>query len=134
MEEAVWVAIGAITLVIGVGIFITLFAHYQAGVRSDRVPVAVAQLQAECNLVCKAPKETLLATEVVLPAGTLLTTQQDKVCAAYEGTVSCQRCDCPLAEETVLNLTGEETLRLYKEHRFTCAVHHGDLINITCEG
>lgn len=131
MEEAVWVAVGVLSVIAAIAILANLFAQYRQETHGEHLDVAVQQLRRQCDQVCKAPLETMLAVTVTLPRGVALFAEGSRVCGRLDGRLYCERCGCDFVDGTLLDLTNET---LFDVHDFTCAVHHGERINVTCQG
>jgi hypothetical protein len=131
MEESVWLYFGVIVVIITIAIITSIFVHYRQDSDQQQFLQGLQQLQGQVDIVCDAPKDTMLSTSVTAPADTVLYTQKDKVCLRQGDLVRCLPTSCIMEEKILLNLTN---VTLFSSHTYICRVLHGQNVTITCQG
>ena len=133
MEEGVWVLIGVISVIIGVGIIASLLINSEQDLGAVSVGSALDQLANQCNMVCRLPQDSASSTRVDLREGVFLYTQEDLLCAQIDNETSCRRCNCDFGEFTEqLNLSQALSARQSYSCRFTKTGHRS--IDMECQG
>lgn len=134
MEETVWMYFGILAVIIGIGVITTIFTQYKDEGGADTLFLGVQQLGKQAELVCNSPRDTKLSLEITVPAGTLLYTKSDKLCATLDEKIKCVPTTCVFAEQTLINLTSDEARQLFSTRTYTCAAHNNGTINFVCQG
>ena len=129
----VWVVIGIISVILGVGIIVNMLFLGEQSISTANVDSALDRLANQCNQVCRLPVETASSTSVQLPKDVLLYTQEDLLCATQNEESSCRRCNCDFGEYTEqLDLTNSPL----NNHEYSCRFtkESQTIISMECQG
>jgi len=121
MDEPIWIFIGIVAAILGLGIIAGVILRASDNGQLDRLRTAVTMLGAQCEQVCGLAENTALSVKVEVPKDAVLTTQEDRICgelAGKDGTLSCARCSCKHEFAVILNTTGAGAF--YQSHEFSC--------------
>jgi hypothetical protein len=121
MEEAVWIAIGIVSVILGVGVIATIISHTASQNAVQQLTNAVQALGVHCEQVCPMTEGTALGVTVELPADTVLFGNNDLICGRIgddAATLSCARCACTEAPGIILNLSGARPF--FRSYEYTC--------------
>ena len=123
MDEAIWAVIGMISVILGVGIIANIFVSLSNADNSAALDI----LEAQCNQVCSLAKNSSSSVSVDLLKDTVLTVEDELICAE-----ECRRCGCVFEDATILNLTDA----FFTQQQFSCRFTKGtqDSISLRCEG
>ena len=139
MEQAVWVSFGVLSAIIMVGIVAQLITSQSLTTRTQDIDAVLGIMEQQCDFVCKSSKGTRLGTEITLPSGVLMFTNQDRVCIDLDTQdVQCGICQCRLSEdkEALLNLTSDLARETFLSHAYTCLFmkEEGGHVFVECQG
>jgi hypothetical protein len=132
MEETIWVYFGVISAIIALGIVVSLVMTQSNETAKQSSFAGMERLGEQADLVCDAPKNTMLSLSIVFPAEAIMTTDTNRLCLDVDGKTRCIATKCDLSARTVLNLSG--TSDLFSSHKYTCTVLHADTMEISCAG
>ena len=133
MEQAVWLTVGIIALIIAISITMQLIARSSEQDKVQILEQSMQRLSGQCNTVCDSPKDTLLSIEADLPSGILLKTNENRMCAYLEDAPYCSQCNCNLSDELVLNLTDNFARKFFSTHTYSCSFLRGSEKNVFLE-
>ena len=139
MEQAVWLAFGVISLVIGFAIIANLITVNKEETRYQTFLESVEKLKKQCDFVCDSPLDTYLSADVSLPSGLKLYTNGNRICGhlnisdEYNDETKCAICKCPVVGE--LNLQTDIAKQSFSEHKYSCYFERlEDEIQMECKG
>ena len=129
-----WVVVGVIAIIMMFGVIGTLFVSSQQEQARINVEHALDLLSAQCDRVCRLPDDTMLAVDVELPAGVVLESSQDVLCASFDGARSCRPCSC-IYEDFVFDLDTPEAFEFFRSHTYRCFFTNNDFrMHVNCQG
>lgn len=132
MEETVWLYFGIISVLVAIGIIASVVMTYTNENTEQVFFDSITHLREQADVVCDAPRDTMLSISIVAPADAVLTADSNRICARLADDVRCVATKCELADQVVLNLTN--TSDLFASHRYTCTVLHAERLEISCAG
>ena len=135
MEQAIWISIGVISLIIGLGILINLVAENREDIKLQKSQASVEILKNQCNFVCDSAPDTSLSVDVELPSGVVLSSnfsQGNKICALFKDQYKCSFCNCPIVPY-VLNLGSAK--KIFITHKYECYFERlENAVKMECQG
>ena len=135
MEQAIWISIGVISLIISLGILVNLVNQSKEDLKIQKSQISIEILKGQCNLVCDSPLGTSLAVDVDLPSEILIfagTSQDKKICGLYKDKYECSFCDCPILPYT-LNLSSAK--KIFASHKYKCFFGRVEnAVTMECQG
>ncbi len=134
MEEAAWVYVSIIAVLLALGMLYGLFVKNEQRSKEHAFRALFKEVGPHCDYVCRSPLETKLPVTLSIPSGSVIYTSKNKFCGKYEGLTLCAQCDCELAPYT-LNLNTSEALNSFNVHSYNCYFERGELnVRVECEG
>ena len=121
MEESVWLYVGILAALIGIATVVSLFNHQNQEQHTEQLANAVQMYKELCAQVCRLPEDTRLSAKATLPAGAILYTTDESVCAKLNDKLFCGRCPCTVINGTTLDLSQNGTSQYFRNHDFTCS-------------
>ncbi len=136
MEEAIWIAIGVIAVIIAVGIISQLVVRTNEDSKLNSIDSSIASLKQKCDFVCNNPVDTRLSVTVPIASGAVLTAKGNKMCIFIKDKVACDSCKCSLINETILDLNNTQSLQLFRTHDYSCYFTklQNENIKVECRG
>jgi hypothetical protein len=131
MEESVWIIIGSLLALIAIFLIGGAILSNTIILKQSDVSNTVKQLTEHCNVVCTMTTGTMLGTQVRLPAESVLTVADTRICVYYEDKNTCDFCKCSIQDYT-LNLTGSS--QFFDVQEFRCAFTREAKLKIECQG
>jgi hypothetical protein len=131
MEESVWLYFGVIVILITVAIITSIFIKYQHDSSEQFLFDGLQQLRTQVNVVCDAPKDTMLSVPVSAPADAQLRAYADRICVEYRRKTRCEPVACDLQPAMLLNLSN---VTLFTSRTYTCSALRGTLVTVNCQG
>ena len=131
MEESVWMVIGSILAIFSIFLIGTAIVSNTRLLREADVSNSVKQLTEHCNLMCGMTPGTIISTDVILPAESILTLNDTRICIIYNERNTCDFCRCPISEY-MLNLTGSSVF--FDSNTFRCTFTRGGVLDVECKG
>jgi hypothetical protein len=134
MDEAVWIAIGIISILLVIGILAGFLGSQRSGNAEQLSAQSLDELNRMCTMVCAMPDDTYLSTTVRIPAGVIVSAQDRLLCIDDEETTSCLPCSCNLGNYS-LNLTVPEAKAFFASHEYRCFfLKSPGTITMECKG
>ena len=125
MEQTVWIYIGIITALIGLGLIISLVNTGMENTKTQVIANSLESLQVHCDRICDSEIGTKLSTRVTLVAGIKLFAAAKGVCISYREKTDCRDCGCIVKatdENTmILDLDTPEAFQLFDSHAYQCS-------------
>ncbi len=139
MEQAVWLYVGIIAALIGLGFVASIVMSGRETSNQQAVENTIRKLEQNCNLVCAADTETMFSVDVTLVAGMRLYGLQKAICADYAAKSYCRECDCSLLDKTdttkQFELDLSEARQLFEMHNYTCFMERiEEGVAVECKG
>gem|GEM_PF-3552753 len=139
MDEPIWIFIGVVSAIIGLGIVAQTILRGNESGMEDQAKSAVALLAAQCEQVCKLPENTAIDVKIDVPKGMKLEVREGSICAIIKERNFCERCGCDhLQEPIVLDTTSASAF--FSAHMYSCRYDRLDtgmsekLVKVTCTG
>jgi hypothetical protein len=134
MEQAVWISISIIALIIAFGVLTQLYTQNRQNMQEQAFTNAFQTLKTQCDYVCDSSPETILPIDVDLPSGVFLYTKDYKICGRFREESACALCDCRLAAHQI-ELNTSAASKAFDIHAFKCYFERGeDEIKMDCQG
>jgi hypothetical protein len=106
MEQPVWIIFGIISVLLALGIIMTVYSQYSLSIRSDVVSDSIQKIQAQCSFACSSTVGTKQPILVDFPYNSTIYATKELVCASYQETIDCARCPCQMSMKSLsLNTT-----------------------------
>lgn len=150
MEQAVWLYVGIIAALIGLGFVASIVMSGRETANQQSVENTIRKLEQNCNLVCAADTETMFSVDVTLVAGMKLYSPMEgekvskALCADYAAKSYCRECDCSILDKTDpkkrFELDLSEARQLFETHGYTCFMERvetetvKDGVAVECKG
>jgi hypothetical protein len=148
MEQAIWIAFGAVMAFVMLGIVVNIISTQTAGTSLDDYAYVLDMMKNQCEFVCDSPIDTQLGQEIDMFAGGILKTDGQQICLyaisedgeSSQEDVSCRMCPCEMTNsgggDVILDLTHPVVWDIFREHEYTCSfrkINDGD-IQVGCMG
>lgn len=137
MEQALWISIGVIAIIIGLGIVVNLVAESREDLKLQKSKASVDILKNQCDFVCDAQPGTVLSIDAELPSGIVLSaglSQGNKICASFKEELQCSFCNCPLMPYS-LDLSSSLAKKTFSTHSYKCYFERlENAIKMECQG
>jgi len=140
MEEAIWVIVGIISVLLTFGIVIQFTQNKFQDDKINSLQHSMDALSNRCNAVCKSPTNTYLNSRAPFPPESILTLTQTSLCVQFEDRNICRTCDCDLksksSSNTLFNLTGLRASGLDVDVNFVCFFEKisNNVVEVDCRG
>ncbi len=137
MEQAVWLYVGIIAALIGLGFIASIVISGKETMNEQTVENSIRKMQQNCNLVCASDEETMFSVDTTLVAGMKLYGNGKAICTDYKGKTSCKECDCLVSDLNgfafVLDLTN--AIGLFESSNYKCFMERTEEgVAIECKG
>jgi hypothetical protein len=115
MEQPVWLIYGIISVLVALGIVISLVSTNNNATKEYGIQDTLNKLATQCTFVCGTTEGNLLSINVKLPAESVLYTNDQKICVNYKTNTHCTICKCKIQDYTLyLNTTLAKSLNILK--------------------
>jgi len=139
MEQAVWLYVGIISALIGLGFVMTIVTTGQETNKVQTIENTLRLVKQTCDYVCAAEPETMHSTQVQLVSGMLFYASGKAICADFKGEKNCKQCECEViarsGEQFSMDFSSEEAMQLFNIHSYTCYLERtNNGVAIECKG
>jgi hypothetical protein len=141
MEQAVWLAFGVLSLIIGLSIIAQVLSSNRDETRYVGFKEAMEQLKQQCDFVCDGNMDTYLSTEVELSSGLRLYASDTRLCGHlnisddYDDETKCVLCKCPVTLKADFNLQTDLAKESFKTHQYSCYfLRKENEVQMECKG
>jgi hypothetical protein len=135
MENAVWVIFGIIALFLGIGILLQIMAGSSDDSKIKVNANALGKFAQWCDYVCNSDVETMLAKDIEISSGAIVSAQGKSICIEFKHWRDCSYCNCDV-NALHLDLNKREILQMYDTHIFKCNFEKASqgVVSIECKG
>ena len=139
MEQTVWLYVGIIGGLIGLGFVISIIATGGESSKTQSVESALRVIQQNNDFVCGSEYDTMYSVPVQLVAGMDLYSRDRAICADYLGEKTCKQTGCSIfgasGGDFNLSLSSPEAMQLFEVHSYTCyTTRIPDGVLLECKG
>jgi len=137
VEQTVWLYVGIIAAIIGLGFVATIVLGGRETSHWQTVENGVKKMQQNCNQVCSSDVETMFSADVTLVSGMRLYATGRGICANYKDEQTCKECDCEVFDKEgqsfALDLTG--ATELFESNQYKCFMERTETgVAVECKG
>ena len=135
-----WIFVGVVSVILAIGIVIKSSDMFTQENKVNEIIWAIEKMQVNLNFVCKSPAGTKIVTEVNLPAGAVMSGEDDRICITWQEEIRCRFIECeilvdPIAGSIILDLDTDIAKASFDVSSFGCAgIRKQDGIEIECQG
>ena len=127
MEQAVWLWVGIVGIIISFGVIFNSFKDMQSSTEMQLAESALQKYITNLNFVCKSPKDTKISVPIRFPSGLILETDQDRTCFQLGQEIQCLFADCHSSDPYKFDLNTSIALKSFKSETFNCVFEKEDL-------
>jgi len=135
MDEPIWMYVGIISVIIGLGIVVNLFGQLNESKQKDKIIWALDKIETNYNFVCGLPKDTRIVVELEFPSGIVLNGTNNRICITADEEDRCKTLDCNMTDPYILDLDTVLAKKTFNFKEYACYLEkEAKNVTLECQG